>query len=135
MEIIEKIIDKNGLVFAFLFVGLIMFISFWISKNITRKKIPGVAIAIIAGLGLAFLGDRKGIADIPIFAGMALLGGSMLRDFSVVATAMGADLNKHRFSCQTKRLIFFKLFQHNYHQNSNLHFPILISISIVRVVS
>ncbi len=94
MEIIEKIIDKNGLVFAFLFVGLIMFISFWISKNITRNKIPGVAIAIIAGLGLAFLGDRKGIADIPIFAGMALLGGSMLRDFSVVATAMGADLNK-----------------------------------------
>lgn len=94
MEIIEKIIDKNGLVFAFLFVGLIMFISFWISKNMTRKKIPGVAIAIIAGLGLAFLGDRNGIADIPIFAGMALLGGSMLRDFSVVATAMGADLNK-----------------------------------------
>jgi len=94
MEIIEKIIDINGLVFAFLFVGLIMLFSFWISKNITRKKIPGVAIAIIIGLGLAFLGGRKGIADIPLFAGMALLGGSMLRDFSVVATAMRADLKK-----------------------------------------
>lgn len=94
MEIIDKIVGKNGLVFAFLFVGLIMLISFWLSKNVTRNKIPGVAIAIIAGLALAFLGNEKGIANIPLFAGMVLLGGSMLRDFSVVATAMGADLNK-----------------------------------------
>lgn len=94
MEIIEKIISKNGLIFAFLFVGAIMLFSFWISKKVTRNKIPGVAIAIIIGLGLAFLGGKKGISDIPIFAGMALLGGSMLRDFAVVSTAMGADLNK-----------------------------------------
>lgn len=98
MELIEKVIEtvigKNGLIFAFLFVGIIMLVSFWISNTLTRKKIPGVAIAIIVGLGLAFLGDKKGIADIPLFAGMALLGGSMLRDFSVVATAMGADLEK-----------------------------------------
>ncbi len=40
------------------------------------------------------MGSKKGIADIPLFAGMALLGGSMLRDFSVVATALGADLSK-----------------------------------------
>ncbi len=94
MEIIEKIIDKNGLVFAFLFVGIIMLVSYWLSKNVTRNKIPGVAIAIIIGLGLAFLGDKKGIANIPLFSGMALLGGSMLRDFSVVSTAMGANLSK-----------------------------------------
>ncbi len=94
MEIIEKIISKNGLVFAFLFVGLIMLFSFWISKKLIRNKIPGVAIAIIIGLGLAFFGGKKGISDIPLFAGMALLGGSMLRDFAVVSTAMGADLNK-----------------------------------------
>ncbi len=94
MEIIEKIIAKNGLVFAFLFVGFIMLVSFWVSKKVTKNKIPGVAIAIIIGLGLAFLGGKKGIADIPLFAGMAFLGGSMLRDFSVVSTAMGADLNK-----------------------------------------
>ncbi len=94
MEIIEKIISKNGLVFAFLFVGFIMLFSFWISKKVTRNKIPGVAIAILIGLGLASLGGKKGISDIPLFAGMALLGGSMLRDFAVVSTAMGADLNK-----------------------------------------
>jgi len=94
MEIIENIIDKNGLVFAFLFVGLVMLFAFWVSKYLTRNKIPGVAIAILIGLGLAFLGDEDGIADIPLFAGMAILGGSMLRDFAVVSTAMGADMDK-----------------------------------------
>lgn len=94
MQIIENVIIKNGLLFAFLFVGAIMLLSFWLSNKVTRKKIPGVAIAIIIGLSLALLGGKKGIADIPLFAGMALMGGSMLRDFTVVATAMGADLNK-----------------------------------------
>ena len=94
VEVIEKIVSGNGLIFAFLFVGIVMFLSFWISKNLIRNKIPGVAIAIIIGLLLAALGNKKGIADIPLFSGMAILGGSMLRDFSVVATAMGADLNK-----------------------------------------
>lgn len=94
MEIINTVIGKNGLIFAFLFVGVIMLFSYWFSKLVTRNKIPGVALAIVIGLGLAFLGNEKGIADIPIFAGMALLGGAMLRDFSVVATAMGADLRK-----------------------------------------
>lgn len=94
MDIFENIVSKNGLIFAFLVVGAIMMLSFWISRNLTFNKIPGVAVAIILGLGLAFLGDEQGIADIPLFAGMAFLGGSMLRDFAVVATAMGADLNK-----------------------------------------
>lgn len=94
MEILEKLISKNGLLFAFLVVGAIMAISFWLSDLLTKKRIPGVAIAILIGLGLAFFGEKKGISDIPLFAGMAVLGGSMLRDFSVVATAMGADMDK-----------------------------------------
>lgn len=94
MEIIETVIGKNGLLFAFLCVGVLMWISFWISGRLTRNKIPGVAIAILAGLALALLGEEKGLADIPLFAGMAVLGGSMFRDFSVVATAMGADLDQ-----------------------------------------
>lgn len=94
MEIIEQLIDKNGLVFAFLVVGFIMLASYWISKKVLRNKIPGVAIAIIVGLMLAFFGEKKGIADVSLFSGMALLGGSMLRDFTVVSTAMGADFNK-----------------------------------------
>jgi malonate transporter MadM subunit len=93
-EMIEKIVTLNGLIFAFLLVGIIMYLSFWFSNKILRKRIPGVAIAVIIGLLLAALGDKKGMADIPLFSGMAILGGAMLRDFAVVATAMGADLNK-----------------------------------------
>ncbi|KPM48812.1 malonate transporter subunit MadM [Jiulongibacter sediminis] len=89
-----ELIDKNGFVFAFLLVGLIMFISFQVSKRVLFGRIPGVAVAILIGLALATLGGKKGISDIPLFAGMAFLGGSMLRDFTVVATAMGADLSK-----------------------------------------
>lgn len=91
---INDLLGKNGLVFAFLLVGIIMLFSYWTSEKLTRKLIPGAAIAILIGLGLALLGEKKGIADIPLFAGMAILGGSMFRDFAVVSTAIGADLNK-----------------------------------------
>lgn len=94
MEVITNLIAKNGLVFAFLFVGIVMWISYWISRQLLNNKIPGAAIAITAGLFLAYLGDKKGIADIPIFAGMAVLGGSMFRDFTIVATAVGVDIDE-----------------------------------------
>lgn len=94
IDTISQVIIKNGLVFAFLFVGCLMLFSVWFSNAVTRRKVPGVAIAILIGLGLALFGGKKGISDIPLFGGMALLGGSMLRDFAVVATAMGADLDK-----------------------------------------
>ena len=94
MDLIEKIISKNGLIFAFLFVGLVMLFAFWVSKKLMANKIPGVAVAILIGLALAFLGNQNGIADLPLFAGMAILGGSMFRDFAVVATAMAADISK-----------------------------------------
>lgn len=94
MDIIDQLIAKNGLVFAFLFVGLIMCLSHWASSKFTKGKIPGAAIAIFAGLGMAYLGGEKGIADIPLFAGMAVLGGAMFRDFAIVATAMGANFKE-----------------------------------------
>ncbi len=73
-----------------------MFASFWVSSKWTNKKIPGAAIAILAGLVLAYIGGEvthgeKGIADIKIFSGFAQMGGSMFRDFTIVATAMGAS--------------------------------------------
>ena len=91
---IFSVLEKNPLIFAFLLVGFIMFISFWVAKKFTGNKIPGSAIAITVGLVLAYFGNKKGIADIPMFAGMALLGGSMLRDFAIVATAMGASFTE-----------------------------------------
>ncbi|MEP7269498.1 MAG: malonate transporter subunit MadM [Saprospiraceae bacterium] len=94
--IIQKVIDKNGLVFSFLLVGIIIFLSFWVSEKILKKRVPGSAIAIIAGLVLAYIGGKisggkNGIADIGLFSGFAIMGGAMFRDFTIVATAMGAD--------------------------------------------
>lgn len=94
MEIIVNLVDKNSLIFSFLVVGIIISCSFWFAKKFTNDRIPGSAIAITAGLILAYFGGKKGIADIPFFAGMGFLGGSMMRDFSIVATAMGAELKE-----------------------------------------
>ncbi len=97
MEIIAKFIDKNGLVFAFLLVGAITLFSDIVSKKLTNKKLPTPAIAIVIGLVLAYIGGvysggEKGIADIKLFAGFGMMGGSMFRDFAIVSTAMGASL-------------------------------------------
>ena len=92
MEVLRRIIDSNGLIVAFLVVGGILLLAYALSKYLTRGRIPGAALAILIGLALAFTGTDKGVADHPLFAGLAVLGGSMFRDFSVVATAMGAVL-------------------------------------------
>jgi malonate transporter MadM subunit len=91
MSDLIKLLEKNGLVFAFLVVGVIMYGSYYISKKITKSRIPGAAIAISFGLIIAYFGGENGISSIPAFSGMALLGGSMLRDFSIVSTALGAS--------------------------------------------
>ena len=94
MNDLIKLLDKNGLVFAFLIVSAIMYVSYYIGKKITNNKIPGAAIAISFGLLIAYNGGEKGVASIPAFSGMAILGGSMLRDFSIVSTAMGASFSE-----------------------------------------
>lgn len=94
MDLFDKVVEKNGLIFAFFCVGCLIYISFWISKKLTNNKIPGSALAITLGLFFAYFGGKKGVADIPLFSGMALLGGSMLRDFSIVATATGVSFSE-----------------------------------------
>lgn len=91
-----KVIDQNGLIMGFLFVGLIAWLSDIVSKKMLDGKIPGSALAIFAGLilgysGGLFTGGEKGIADVGIFKGLGILGGSMYRDFAIVATAGGAS--------------------------------------------
>ena len=41
-------------------------------------------------------GGQKGVADIPVFAGIGLMGGAMLRDFAIVATAFEVDVVEAR---------------------------------------
>lgn len=97
-SMLTELLVKQGLISAFLFVGVVTWISYWLSTHLTRGHIHGSAIAIALGLALAYIGGlytggSKGLADITIFSGVALLGGSMLRDFAIIATAYGADLS------------------------------------------
>ena len=94
MHEVVALLEKNGLIFAFLVVGIIMYGSYVISKRITKSRIPGAAIAMSVGLIIAYFGGEKGIASVPAFSGMALLGGSMMRDFAIVGTAMGASFTE-----------------------------------------
>ncbi|MDF2157660.1 malonate transporter subunit MadM [Algoriphagus sp. CAU 1675] len=96
MEELLKIINKNGLIVAFLVVGALALFSDRISKLLFRGRIPGSAIAIFLALALGYMGGvftggTKGLADIPVLNGLATLGGSMFRDFAIVATAAGAS--------------------------------------------
>ncbi len=98
LAIISKVCIKNGLVFSFMLIGIITFITYKISA-LTKGKIHGSAIAIFAGLVLAYIGGAttggsKGIASITLFAGVGMMGGGMFRDFAIVSTAFGADLRE-----------------------------------------
>ncbi|OMG75080.1 malonate transporter subunit MadM [Burkholderia ubonensis] len=92
LQMLEKIVAHNGLVASFALVGLVMWIASIASRKLTFGRVHGSAIAILIGLALAyaggaFTGGEKGIADVPLFAGVGLMGGAMLRDFAIVATA------------------------------------------------
>lgn len=76
-----------------------MYLAILLSEKVFHKKIPGSAIAIIAGLFLAYVGGKisggkNGIADVKIFSGFGILGGAMFRDFTIVSTAMGAKFHE-----------------------------------------
>ena len=98
IETLQAVMIKNSIITAFVFVAVVMWVSYWLSDKLTRGHVHGSAIAIALGLliayvGGAFTGGSKGIADIPVLTGVGILGGAMFRDFAIVATAFGADLD------------------------------------------
>ncbi|NBV24700.1 MAG: malonate transporter subunit MadM [Proteobacteria bacterium] len=91
-EVLEKAAKENGLVTAFAVVGLVVLVSGCLSRKLTFGRVQGSAIAILIGLALAWVGGQvtggsKGLADLALFSGIGLMGGNMLRDFAIVATA------------------------------------------------
>lgn len=89
----------NGLITAFLFSGIVVLLSNIISEKVTRGRIHSSAIAIFVGLiaayiGGAITGGEKGLADIAIFSGLGVLGGSTLRNFTIIASSYGAKLSE-----------------------------------------
>lgn len=93
--IIEKVLTDYGLLTAFALVGLTMAVAYWASDKLTRGRLHGSAIAILIGLVLAaVIGGKKGVTDLPVLAGVGLMGGAMLRDLAIVATAFGVRLEE-----------------------------------------
>ena len=98
LDALSAVFVKNGLITAFVFVGVLVWISYELSARLTRGHIHGSAIAIALGLVLAWVGGSmtggsQGLADISLLAGVGVMGGAMFRDFAIVATAFGADVS------------------------------------------
>jgi malonate transporter MadM subunit len=101
LDVLGRVLSANGLITAFVFVGALVWVSYWISGALTRGRVHGSAIAITLGLVLAWwagvsTGGSRGLADLPLLVGIGTMGGAMLRDFAIVATAFGADLRTLR---------------------------------------
>jgi len=100
-EIVDPVFAGYPFVTALAMVGGIMAVSSWLSRRLTGGRVHGSAIAILVGLVLAYVGGaatggKQGLADVEWFSGIALLGGSMIRDLAIVATAFGVRLDVFR---------------------------------------
>lgn len=99
MPNLSNFLGAGGIVTAFLFSGVIILISDFISKKLTKGRLHPSAIAIFLGLVLAYVGGvisggEKGLADVAAFGGLGILGGSALRDFTIIASSYGASIDE-----------------------------------------
>ncbi len=97
LDSLVNVLTKNALITAFAFVGILVWLSYEISTRLTRGHVHGSAIAIALGLVLAYIGGSvtggsQGLADFTLLSGVGIMGGAMFRDFAIVATAFGAEI-------------------------------------------
>ena len=98
MHIVVEAVSKYPLVTAFVCVGIAMYVATLIAK-LFAGRIHASAIAIVIGLVAAYIGGKytggkHGLSDIALFSGIGLMGGSVFRDFAIVATAFGVKLEE-----------------------------------------
>jgi malonate transporter MadM subunit len=101
LDTLTEVLAENALITAFVFVGILVWFSYFLSGKLTRGRLHGSAVAITIGLLLAWIGGSltggsRGLADFTVLAGVGVMGGAMFRDFAIVATAFGADLDELR---------------------------------------
>jgi len=101
MDIVASVFVRNNLIVAFAVVGATIWISYFLADKLTQGRIHGSAIAIALGLVAAYFGGvatggNTGVADIALLGGVGLMGGGMMRDFAIVATAFGVHLSELR---------------------------------------
>ena len=66
-------------------------VSYWASRS-SRGRLHGAIRHLIGLLMSVLAGGKNGVSDIPLLSGVGLMGGAMLRDFAIVATAFGVRL-------------------------------------------
>ena len=96
---LNDFLGKGSIVTGFLFAGLIMLVSEFISKKLTKSRLHPSAIAIFFGLVFAYIGGsitggEKGLADVTAFGGLGILGGAALRDYTIIASSYGASIQE-----------------------------------------
>jgi malonate transporter MadM subunit len=101
MEIFDTVFGRNSLIVAFALVGITIWVSYFLADKLTQGRIHGSAIAIALGLLAAYFGGvatggSTGLADVALLGGIGLMGGGMMRDFAIVATAFGVKLSELR---------------------------------------
>ena len=99
MDLIESVFIRNNLIVAFAVVGAAIWVSYFLADKLTRGRIHGSGIAIALGLVAAYFGGvatggNTGVADVALLGGIGLMGGGMMRDFAIVATAFGVQLSE-----------------------------------------
>ena len=99
MPDIMSFLGNGSIVTAFLFSGVIILISNFISTKLTKNRLHPSAIAIFFGLVLAYVGGHltggeKGLSDVTAFGGLGILGGAALRDFTIIASSYGASVDE-----------------------------------------
>ncbi|MEP7314908.1 MAG: malonate transporter subunit MadM [Pseudomonadota bacterium] len=97
------VLDKYALMLAFVVLGATLVVSYAVSRRLLGGRLHGSAIAIFLGLVAAAVvgqatGGRQGVADLPMLAGVGVMGGAMFRDFAIVATAYGVRFRDLRDS-------------------------------------
>lgn len=110
---IRDLLAKGGIVTGFLFAGVIILISDFLSKKLTKGRLHPSAIAIFIGLVFACIGGiiaggEKGFADITAFGGLSILGGAALRDFAIIVSSFGAsvtEVKKCGWACPISLLV------------------------------
>ena len=113
MPNLSNFLGAGSLVTAVLFSGVIILLSNFLSAKLTRGRLHPSAIAIFFGLVLAYVGGavtggEKGMADMVAFGGLGILGGSALRDFTIIASSFGAsvdEVKKCGWACPISLLI------------------------------
>ena len=99
MELIETVFVRNNVIVAFAVIGVTIWVSYFFAEKLTHGRIHGSAIAIALGLLAAYFGGvttggNAGVADVALLGGIGLMGGGMMRDFAIVATAFGVHLSE-----------------------------------------